>query len=138
MADNLSNQQMLAQQQALQAKANLLNMGTDKVADPKSSAVRTYFSRYDGAKYYFHDGGIAVFIGGEYQIDSSIPENELRVKELEYIVDVNQPIFSRTKCVVIKSDGKVLRDIGMAGGGVDPGTVGMLGSVQAAASSARS
>lgn len=92
--------------------------GTEKI-NPKSKDVRTYYSYLNGSKYYFADGGAATFTGGMYQIDAENPANALRVQELEYVVDIPTPVFSRVRVRVRKSDSKLMREVNHAGGGVD-------------------
>ena len=77
--------------------------------------------KLNGSKYYFADGGVALFSGGKYEIDAGNPRNALRVEELEYIVDSpHQPIFSRTPVRIIRSDSKVMRAIDRASDGNAP------------------
>lgn len=100
------------------AVVNNIPVGVDKI--PKDcKKVNTYYSRYNGSKYYFSDGGTATFWGGKYEIDAANPRNALRVEELEYVVDNgHQPIFSRVPVRIIKSDSKRMRAIDRASDGV--------------------
>lgn len=90
-------------------------IGTDKI-DPKSTNIKVYYSRYNGCRYYFQDGGVATFTGGRYEIDAGNPDNALRVKELEYVMDASSPLFSRVQVRMMRSDSLQLRAIDRAGG----------------------
>lgn len=94
-------------------------IGSDEI-DPKSNDIRTYYSRYAGSKFYFSDGGTAVFFGGEYKIDAANPDNAIRVRDLEQACKAQQPIFSMSKVRLIKTDSKLLREVGSSMGGIDP------------------
>lgn len=105
----------------------------------KSPTKKTYYSRLDGCRYVFSDGGVAVFIGGRFEFDPKvIPEDympmtgktpeegwALRFKELEYQVNTPNPVFSKVPVELQRSDAVVLREVGHAGGGV-----GMVTSFQ--------
>lgn len=99
------------------AVINQIPVGVDRI--PKDcKKVNTYYSRYNGSRYYFADGGVAIFAGGKYEIDASNPRNALRVDELEYVVDAPQPIFSRVPVRIVKSDSKRMRAVDRASDGV--------------------
>lgn len=115
MNDGMFNQNQY--QPRTSAVINQIPQGVDKV--PKDAKkVNTYYSRYSGSKYYFADGGVAIFAGGKYEIDASNPRNALRVEELEYVMDSPQPIFSRIPVRMIRSDSKIMRAIDRASDGV--------------------
>lgn len=94
-------------------------IGTDKI-DPNSKNIKVYYSRYNGCRYYFQDGGVATFTGGRYEIDAANPDNALRVKELEYVMDASSPLFSRTQVRMARSDSIQLRAVDRAGGAPTP------------------
>lgn len=99
------------------AMLNQIPVGVDRI--PKDcKKVNTYYSRYNGSRYYFADGGVATFAGGKYEIDAANPRNALRVDELEYVVDTPQPIFSRVPVRIVKSDSKRMRAVDRASDGV--------------------
>ena len=85
-------------------------IGTDKI-DPNSKNIKTYYARYNGCRYYFQDGGVATFTGGRYEIDAGNPDNALRVKELEYVMDASSPLFSRVPVRMMRSDSIQLRAV---------------------------
>jgi hypothetical protein len=90
-------------------------IGTDKI-DPNSKNIKTYYARYNGCRYYFQDGGVATFTGGRYEIDAGNPDNALRVKELEYVMDASSPLFSRVPVRMMRSDSIQLRAVDRSGG----------------------
>ena len=105
----------------------------------KSPTKKVYYSRLDGCRYVFSDGGVATFIGGRFEFDPAvIPEDympmtgktpeegwALRFKELEYQVNNPNPVFSKNPVEIQRSDAVVLREVGHSGGGV-----GMVTSFQ--------
>ena len=115
-----------------------------------SPTVETFYSRGESSRYIFSDGGVAIFMGGQYKFDpANVPEDyqppyvngkqdtpeegwAKRHRELKYVCSTPNPVFSLTPVPLHKSDAHVLREVGHAGGGT-ASSVGMLGSFQTAA-----
>lgn len=118
-----------------------------------SLTKKTYYSRGDGSRYIFWDGGIAIFQGGQFEFDPAnvpidyfppdgragkngapmTPEEgwERRARELEYVCTIPNPVFSKVQVPLFKSDSVPLREVGHSGGGTaEHGGVGMVGSFQ--------
>lgn len=106
----------------------------------KSPTLVTFYSRLDGSRYIFADGGVAIFTGGVFEFDPQNPDPEYvppegkgtveecwdkRFKELQYVCKVQNPVFSAVPVAVQRSDSRVLREVGHAGGGI-----GIIGSTQ--------
>lgn len=116
------------------------------VEKSKSSTLVTFYSRGDGSRYCFEDGGIAEFKGGFYEFDPAvIPDDYIaapakagqpqitredgwkrRFEELTYVCKIPNPVFSSVLVPVHKSDAHVMREVGQAAGGI-----GLVGSFQA-------
>jgi hypothetical protein len=120
----------------------LAPVGVKSAILSKSPTKKTYYSRLDGARYCFADGGVATFTGGQFEFDPAVvdadyfpPEGKgtaeecwvKRHKELEYVCTIPNPVFSAVPVEVQRSDSKVLREVGHAGGG----SVGIVGSFAA-------
>ncbi len=111
----------------------------------KSPTKKSYYSYLDGARYYFADGGVAIFQGGIYEFDpDNVPDDYVppegkevkeswgkRFRELEYVCSIPNPVFSKVRVPLHRSDAIVLREVGHAGGSAAPAVgTGLVSSAQ--------
>lgn len=112
-----------------------------------SPTLVIFYSRGDGSRYCFEDGGVALFNGGRYEFDPAVVADDYiapparvgdrqktreegwqrRFEELNYVCGIPNPVFSKIPVPVHKSDALVMREVGHSGGGI-----GLVGSFQAA------